>query len=423
VTTMSSAGTLRSSRASTTWRPRWPVAPPGPRGRRVITVARPATIHSVAGPAPEWCRTKPGSVEINHLRVGTQKENLEDARVRGRTRRLRGEAHPAAKLTDTQVLELRALRENTGTTYRALGMKFSIHATTVGQIIRGEHRRHPAREPSEATVNRNKAKALAESNRLGRIEWEREGAFISPEHRIPGEEWRETKHAGYYVSSLGRVRGRRGHLLKPPINARGYAMAAFGAGNLRPIHALVSDAWHGPMPAPGMVVAHKDGNRLNNRPETCDGRRSKETQPTGLYTAPKESGRRTTKRNSPGTKSEKSGPRSPAPLDCRSGSRGSTASAFPRSLLSGTAGHGGISADPMLANDLVASPVTVSGRILSQIFARGASPQSAKLRAAAGAEPLRELADQLLHIESERFNGSQRRSTRPSQTQLNGLPS
>jgi hypothetical protein len=267
VTTMSSAGTLRSSRASTTWRPRWPVAPPGPRGRRVITVARPATIHSVAGPAPEWCRTKPGSVEINHLRVGTQKENLEDARVRGRTRRLRGEAHPAAKLTDTQVLELRALRENTGTTYRALGMKFSIHATTVGQIIRGEHRRHPAREPSEATVNRNKAKALAESNRLGRIEWEREGAFISPEHRIPGEEWRETKHAGYYVSSLGRVRGRRGHLLKPPINARGYAMAAFGAGNLRPIHALVSDAWHGPMPAPGMVVAHKDGNRLNNRPE------------------------------------------------------------------------------------------------------------------------------------------------------------
>lgn len=77
-----------------------------------------------------------------HLLLGTQAENLADMRERGRGHFNRfppGFAHPNAKLTDEQVIELREARA-AGETFTALAQRFGIHPSTAHAIASGETR-------------------------------------------------------------------------------------------------------------------------------------------------------------------------------------------------------------------------------------------------------------------------------------------
>lgn len=81
------------------------------------------------------------------------------------------------------------------------------------------------------------------------------------------ELWKTIDPAGYAVSSLGRVSGKRKDFLKPLINVHGYARVCLRFGVIqkyKSIHSLVMGAFIGPRSV-GMTINHKDGNKLNNR--------------------------------------------------------------------------------------------------------------------------------------------------------------
>lgn len=86
------------------------------------------------------------------------------------------------------------------------------------------------------------------------------------------EEWKEIPFApGYHVSSLGRVKGRKGGVIKPFINRDGYEVYTFHLGSRpgerfkRSAHTLVCTIFNGDKPADKQHCAHIDGDKLNNR--------------------------------------------------------------------------------------------------------------------------------------------------------------
>lgn len=88
------------------------------------------------------------------------------------------------------------------------------------------------------------------------------------------EFWREVPgYPGYYASSEGRIRGRRGHILKPGLAgnkgavSRHFVITAFVCCKPRStyVHIMVLLAFRGPRPTPQHQGAHADGNPANNR--------------------------------------------------------------------------------------------------------------------------------------------------------------
>lgn len=78
---------------------------------------------------------------------------------------------------------------------------------------------------------------------------------------IPGYEGK------YEVSDSGRVRNRRGYVLKPGNSGGrfGYPMVILSPRKKRYVHELVALAFIGPRPE-GQVIRHLDGDRFNNVP-------------------------------------------------------------------------------------------------------------------------------------------------------------
>lgn len=139
-----------------------------PRGSFGVGESKAAYAHRVSyvlhkGPIPEGmlvchkCDT-PLCVNPDHLWLGTNEENLADMNRKGRNgasrypekyraigRRLaanktveRGEAHASSKLTDAQVLAIRADRRRNP----AIAAQLGVHRSTIGQIKRGRTWRH-----------------------------------------------------------------------------------------------------------------------------------------------------------------------------------------------------------------------------------------------------------------------------------------
>lgn len=75
------------------------------------------------------------------------------------------------------------------------------------------------------------------------------------------EEWRDVEGTGYKVSSLGRVIGRRGKILRPWRSPLGYRAVCID-GEVTYVHRLVAEAFFGE--APGLQVDHIDGDKDNN---------------------------------------------------------------------------------------------------------------------------------------------------------------
>lgn len=90
------------------------------------------------------------------------------------------------------------------------------------------------------------------------------------------EGWREVPgtEGRYSVSSLGRVRSdwQGGGILAVHAGRKGYLQVRLSLRCGRPtfrVHRLVAAAFIGPRPV-GMQVDHKDGNKINNRPENLE---------------------------------------------------------------------------------------------------------------------------------------------------------
>jgi len=80
----------------------------------------------------------PPCVRPSHLFIGTRRENMFDAKRKGRLRAPRGEANPKAKITAVQVAAIRAEYAAGGATHRSLGAKYGLNHSTVGDILRGQ---------------------------------------------------------------------------------------------------------------------------------------------------------------------------------------------------------------------------------------------------------------------------------------------
>ena len=84
------------------------------------------------------------------------------------------------------------------------------------------------------------------------------------------EVWRVFRDGFYEVSSFGNVRRAKpgiatfvGRPLRPTMSATGYAQVQLGDSRLY-VHRVVAEAFTGPIPT-GMVINHKDLDKLNNR--------------------------------------------------------------------------------------------------------------------------------------------------------------
>lgn len=91
----------------------------------------------------------PSCVNPDHLRAGTQKENIADMDRRGRRGRTplgcrpRGEAHPRATLTEVAVREIRA-RAAAGERRCDLARLFGVTRSAVYEVVRRRSWRHVA---------------------------------------------------------------------------------------------------------------------------------------------------------------------------------------------------------------------------------------------------------------------------------------
>jgi hypothetical protein len=72
-------------------------------------------------------------VNPNHLYLGTQKQNAQDAVIRNRYPNRKGEFNPQVKLTKEQVLEIKATPRVRGSGV-VLANKFGVSTTKIAQI-------------------------------------------------------------------------------------------------------------------------------------------------------------------------------------------------------------------------------------------------------------------------------------------------
>lgn len=93
------------------------------------------------GPIPEGmnlCHTcdNPSCVNIDHLFVGTQQDNMIDMTSKGRQRGAfpKGSAHPGSKLSQSDVDEIRGFYSE-GFSQKEIGERYGIHQVTVSEIV------------------------------------------------------------------------------------------------------------------------------------------------------------------------------------------------------------------------------------------------------------------------------------------------
>lgn len=79
-------------------------------------------------------------VRPDHLRLGTQRENILEASQRGRMRR--GSSHPDAKLTEKSVEEIREAYAKGRETEMSLAKKYGMSWSGIGNILRGNTWKH-----------------------------------------------------------------------------------------------------------------------------------------------------------------------------------------------------------------------------------------------------------------------------------------
>jgi hypothetical protein len=78
----------------------------------------------------------PSCFRLDHLYLGTAKENTADLWDRGSPSLPVGEQQWSAKLTDQAVRDIRREHANGGVTYRQLADKYGVGLMTIGRVVR-----------------------------------------------------------------------------------------------------------------------------------------------------------------------------------------------------------------------------------------------------------------------------------------------
>ena len=84
----------------------------------------------------------PRCVEINHLFLGTLKDNTQDMLRKGRHRPARGEKHGQAVLSEALVRELRRLHHENGSGPSQLAKEFQLNHQTIRSVLKGRNWTH-----------------------------------------------------------------------------------------------------------------------------------------------------------------------------------------------------------------------------------------------------------------------------------------
>jgi hypothetical protein len=80
-------------------------------------------------------------VNPNHLRLGTQKDNIHDMIEKKRHNKPKGTAHWSVKLTEKQVLEIREKRAS-GIAELDLAKEYNVHRSTIYGAVNGLYWKH-----------------------------------------------------------------------------------------------------------------------------------------------------------------------------------------------------------------------------------------------------------------------------------------
>lgn len=102
-------------------------------------------------------------VNPDHLRLGSDQENIRDMVSKGRDNPRRGLRHPRCKLSDEDVAEIKRLRE-AGELTTVLAAKFNVSAKTISVVSRGLQRKGVE---VHMTPNEYITKALRTNNDMG----------------------------------------------------------------------------------------------------------------------------------------------------------------------------------------------------------------------------------------------------------------
>jgi len=81
-------------------------------------------------------------VNLDHLFLGTARENVADMTAKGRLVVARGERLPQTKLTRAKVLAMRRLREQTGLSFAKIGKRYGVARSTARRVIVGQDWKH-----------------------------------------------------------------------------------------------------------------------------------------------------------------------------------------------------------------------------------------------------------------------------------------
>lgn len=80
-------------------------------------------------------------VRPSHLFLGTQQDNMDDMRRKGRDNNVRGSAVGTSKLHEHDIPKIRAMRLKK-ITFREIAARFSVSIPTIEKIVYGEHWKH-----------------------------------------------------------------------------------------------------------------------------------------------------------------------------------------------------------------------------------------------------------------------------------------
>ncbi len=83
----------------------------------------------------------PSCVNPEHLRLGTHLENMKDRMKSGHYKNMIGSNNMNAKMSDSQVLEIRNLYAEGNMSQSEIAKMFGIHQTQVSRYVRNETRR------------------------------------------------------------------------------------------------------------------------------------------------------------------------------------------------------------------------------------------------------------------------------------------